>query len=122
MEFRLKITKESETLFKYIASNKIISLVAIYFVISLILKTVCNIDILIPCLWKTLFKIECPGCGLTTACINLLECNIVGAFNSNPLIFIVLPIGIIYIYKDYKKFRAALTIFSNPINEDVSNT
>lgn len=108
MEFRLKITKEFQNLCKYLVSNKIMSLVTIYFVISLILKMVCNINILIPCLWKTLFNIECPGCGLTTACINLLECDIVGAFNSNPLIFIILPIGIVYIFKDYKKFKSDL--------------
>ena len=108
MEFRLKIIETFKIPFKYLLSNKIMSLVALYFVISLVLKMAFEINILIPCLWKTVFNIECPGCGLTTAFINLLQCDIAGAFHANPLIFIILPIGIIYIYKDFKKFSSSL--------------
>lgn len=108
MEFRLKIIETFKIPFKYLLSNKIMSLVALYFVISLFLKMAFEINILIPCLWKTVFNIECPGCGLTTALIKLLQCNIAGAFDANPLIFIILPIGIIYIYKDFKKFSSHL--------------
>jgi len=104
MEIRSKIIDTLKIIFKYLVSNKIMSVVALYFVISLFLKMAFEINILIPCLWKTIFNIECPGCGLTTAFIDILQCNITGAFKANPLIFIVLPLGIFYIYKDFKKF------------------
>lgn len=104
MEIQSKTVKILQNIVKYLASNKIISLVAIYFVISIIFKIALDINILIPCMWKTLFNFECPGCGLTTAFIDLLQFNITGAFTANPLIFIVLPLGIIFICKDFKKF------------------
>jgi len=92
--------------------NKVISVVAIYFVISVFLKMVFAIDILIPCLWKKIFHFECPGCGLTTAFIKILTFDISGAYKTNPLIFIILPLGIAYIYYDFSKFRTK----SNRIN------
>lgn len=104
MEIQLKTVRKKQIVFKYLVSNKIMSLVAIYFAFSLFLKMALNINILIPCLWKTLFHVECPGCGLTTAFIDILRCDIAGAFSANPLIFIVLPLGIIYIYNDFKRF------------------
>lgn len=90
---------------KYLFSNKIMGIIAVYFAISIVLKIGFSIDILIPCLWKTFFHIECPGCGLTRAFIEILHCNIIGAYNDNPLIFIVLPIGVFYLYFDFKKFK-----------------
>ena len=93
---------------KYIIANKLISIVAFYFIVSILLKIIFSIDILIPCLWKTIFHIECPGCGLTRAFIDILHCNFIDAFNDNPLIFIVLPLGIFYLYFDFMKFRKKL--------------
>ncbi len=90
---------------KYIVANYIISIVTFYFIVSILLKIVFSIDILIPCLWKSVFHIECPGCGLTRAFIDILHCNFIDAFNKNPLIFIVLPVGIFYLYFDFIKFK-----------------
>ncbi len=64
-----------------------------------------DIDILIPCLWKTCFHSECPGCGMTTAFIDLLTLDFVAAFYANPLVFIVLPVLSLYIVKDFRKFK-----------------
>lgn len=90
---------------KYLFANKIMSIIAIYFSISIILNIGFSIDILIPCLWKTFLHIECPGCGLTRSFIDILHCNILSAHNENPLIFIVLPLGITYLYFDFIKFK-----------------
>lgn len=63
---------------------------------------------LIPCLWKTCFHVKCPGCGLTTASIKILTLDIYGAYKANPLIFIVLPVGSMYVLKDLKKIKEKL--------------
>ncbi len=75
----------------YLWHNKIYSLVTFYFFISVLVKIFLNMEIGIPCIWKSLLGFECPGCGLTTALINLVQLNFVAAYKSNPLIFIVIP-------------------------------
>lgn len=45
---------------------------------------------------------------MTRAFIDILHCNFIDAFNDNPLIFIILPVGIFYIYVDFMKFRRRL--------------
>lgn len=89
----------------YIKANKILSILAFYIILSVLLKIIFSIDILIPCLWKTIFHIECLGCGLTRAFIDILHCNFIDAFNDNALIFIVLPAGIFFLYFDFMKFK-----------------
>lgn len=89
----------------YIAANKLMSGVIIYFVLSILLKIGFSINVLVPCLWKTIFDFECWGCGLTTAFINILKLDIASAYTANPLIFVVLPVGMFFIYKDFKKFN-----------------
>lgn len=93
---------------KYIAANKLMSIVMVYFMVSIVLKVGFTINILIPCLWKTLFHFECPGCGLTTACSKLVTLDFAGAYTANPLIYIVLPVGVFFIYKDFLKFKIKL--------------
>lgn len=73
--------------------------------LSVLLKLSFDTDIGIPCLWKTMFGFECPGCGLTTAFIKLLQLDLAGAYKSNLLIFIVVPAGFFYILSDYNKFK-----------------
>lgn len=90
---------------KYIIANKCMSIIATYYTISIVLKLGFNIDVLIPCLWKTLFSFECPGCGLTTAFIEIITLDLLGAYNANPLIFIVLPLGVFFVCNDFLKFR-----------------
>jgi hypothetical protein len=47
----------------------------------------------IPCLWKTLFGVQCPGCGLTRAWAFLLRGEWRRAAQMNWLIF---PVVLIY--------------------------
>jgi len=85
------------------------SIIVCYFIISDLLESVFDINICIPCLWKTFFGFRCPGCGLTTAFIKLTEFKISEAFEANPLIFILLPFGLLFILSDYNKFRKKST-------------
>jgi len=86
--------------------------VALYFGVSVLLNLLTSIDILIPCLWKTLFHVNCPGCGLTTSFMQLLTLDFPGAFDTNPLIFLVLPLGIFFLSRDLfnhkKKLETAI--------------
>lgn len=102
---RVTQSKMYNTLIKYIAKNKIISTVVCYFLLSTLLKSVTDIDICIPCVWKSVFGFHCPGCGLTTAFISIIKLDFKNAIETNLLIFIILPFGIYYIIKDYVKFR-----------------
>ena len=95
----------SNSIIKYIAKNKILTIVGFYFLFSSILKSVADIDICIPCIWKSIFGVHCPGCGLTTAFISLIELNFKNAFATNWLIFIILPFWIYYMIQDYVKFQ-----------------
>ena len=104
MEIQLNTDNWVRLIYKYILENNIVSGFVLYFAFSIGVKLFLSIDILIPCLWKTLFHFHCPGCGLTTAFIEILKLNFVNAFNANPLIFIVLPIGFYCLIKDFNKF------------------
>lgn len=95
----------SNPIIKYVAVNKIVVVVGAYLFFSAILKATTGIDVCIPCLWKTFFGFHCPGCGLTTAFISLMELDFRKAFESNWLIFIIVPLGIYYLTNDYVRFK-----------------
>jgi hypothetical protein len=91
-------------LFKYSAHNLIYSVVGGYFVLSLLVYTFLDINIGIPCLFTLIFDHRCWGCGMTHAILELMHLNFAGAYQENPLIFIVLPSGIYFIVKDFLIF------------------
>ena len=95
----------SKTIIKYIAKNKILAILGFYILFSSILKAVSDIDICIPCIWKSIFGIHCPGCGLTTAFISLIELNFKNAFETNWLVFKIEPTGIYYMTHNYIIFQ-----------------
>jgi hypothetical protein len=110
-----------ESLYKYIFDNKIISIVGVYFLFSSVLKLVTDIDICIPCVWKTMFDIQCLGCGLTTAFISLLEFDLMKAYESNWLIYVILPFGLITLHQDYVKHRNKIISRQNTPQNDGSD-
>lgn len=60
----------------------------------------------IDCLFKSLFSIPCPGCGLTRGFRELFKGNIIGAFNYNILtifIFLFLVISLVLFIIDFFK-------------------
>ncbi len=89
---------------KYLLENRIFGVVGLYFIFSIFLKSFLNLDFCIPCLWKTIFDFNCPGCGLTTALIYLTQLNFTGAFHANRLIFVLLPLALYHIGADFNKF------------------
>ncbi|MGK0388716.1 MAG: hypothetical protein ACI94Y_001448 [Maribacter sp.] len=99
-------SKNSQLIKDYILHYKIIVAVLFYFLFSILLFTFSGINIIIPCIWKTLFNLDCPGCGLTTAFIRLLHFDFYGAYESNRLIFIILPFSLWYVWKDWIGFKS----------------
>ena len=57
-----------------------------------------------------LLDLECPGCGITRACMHLIHFDFEGAFDYNMLSFIVFPILAYHwakwFWEDYQKIRA----------------
>ena len=86
-------------------TNNFIPIVCSYLLFSALLKSTTGIDICIPCIWQSIFDLHCPGCGLTTAFISIIEFDFKNAFETNWLIFIIFPLVIFYLIHDYVKFR-----------------
>jgi Protein of unknown function (DUF2752) len=99
------MVKNSILVFNYFLDNALISLVCLYIMISIILKSLTTIDICIPCLWKTFFHFRCPGCGLTRAFVNLIQMNFAEAFKNNWSIYVIIPFGFYAIINDFIKYK-----------------
>ena len=50
----------------------------------------------IPCLFHEITNLYCPGCGITRMFLSLFKLDFYQAFRYNPLVFILLILGIIY--------------------------
>ena len=58
--------------------------------------------IYIPCLFKEITNLDCPGCGITRCLFSLLKLNIKDAYNYNQLVTIlIIPFIVTYIYYNY---------------------
>lgn len=90
----------------------------LFFIFTAILYTVIVLQTgyNIPCFFKKITTLKCPGCGITTMYINIFKFNFRKAFLSNPVIFCLQPliyyeiIKIIYNYifekeNKYSKFE-----------------
>lgn len=68
-----------------------------------------NYGFYIPCIFRKITGLYCPGCGATRSIIALLKGNIKASFSYNPLFFLMLPFLIFsiiyqcYIYIENKK-------------------
>ena len=51
----------------------------------------------IPCVFRLVTGLECPGCGVTHMMINLIKLDFGAAFRSNPAVFSMLPV-LIYLF------------------------
>ena len=86
--------------FSFFRENIIVSLVFLYFVLSVLLKLLSGIDHLIPCLWKTFFGFECSGCGVTSSIIEIIKGNFLIAWEINKITFLVFPLLLFYSIKE----------------------
>ncbi len=61
----------------------------------------------ITCIFKFLFDVSCPGCGITRACLSALRFDFRAAFDYNPMFWAV---PVLYLY-----FLCDGTVFKNKI-------
>ena len=89
----------------------IIALMAYFIFMKLIFNELCPI--------KALFKINCPGCGLTHAFIDLLQLKFIDAINDNYSIFLWITLFILFIIDRYihklNKYVVPVTFFITTI-------
>ena len=75
--------------------------------------------IMIPCLFRRITGLYCPGCGITHIFISLSNFDIKGAFAANPVMFILIPFLLLtfidYIVKYIKYGRAQISRIGNII-------
>lgn len=75
-------------------SIKNVVLLFILFIIFIYLNK--RFSFFIPCPIHLIFKIHCPGCGITRMFLNIIDLNFYKAFRCNPFVFILLPFFIWY--------------------------
>lgn len=59
-------------------------------------------NIHIPCIFKKITGLDCPGCGMTRAILALLDGDIYQAFRWNMLVFILAPLIALYLVLERK--------------------
>lgn len=56
----------------------------------------------IPCIFKLVTGLDCPGCGVTRCLFSLINFDLKSALNYNALVTIlILPFGVYYLYINY---------------------
>ena len=85
----------------YFKGNTILTIVVLYFSFSVLLNIFFGLDYLIPCLWKSFFGVECPGCGVTSSIIEIFKGNLQFAWEINKLTFLVFPLLLFYGIKEF---------------------
>ncbi|MGA0011744.1 MAG: DUF2752 domain-containing protein [Flavobacteriaceae bacterium] len=81
-----------------------LSAVVVYQVTTGLIAEYSAIDLMIPCLFKTFFQVECWGCGLSSAAIELLHFRFSLAAQKNPLIYAVMGLVAYYFAKHSLSF------------------
>ena len=85
--------------------NRLKNILILLFSNLFIFLSVSN-KIKLECIFKKLFKISCPACGLTRSIKSLLKLDIISSFKYNifgPLLFIIYIIFIIFLIIDIIK-------------------
>ena len=78
--------------------NKKNKILILFLYIGLILIFLLYINNYIPCIFKKVFNIPCPACGITRAFKSILNLKIIESFSYNILAFpIIIILGIILI-------------------------
>jgi len=67
---------------------------------------------MLPCLTKTLFGFECPGCGAQRALLFLFQGDFVAAFHMYPAIYTLVPLFLVIATNYFFKIKQATRIIS----------
>jgi|GEM_PF-731165 len=99
---------EINYLTQFAKANFVWVILAVYYALATILYFAFDWDFFLPCISKLVTGYNCPGCGLTSASLQLLQFNFIEAWHLNPLVYVVLPLGAFLIVKGYLNTRQKL--------------
>ncbi len=71
-------------------------------------------EYMLPCLFKSLTGIPCPGCGGQRAVLDLLNGNFIDAFLMYPAIYPLLILGglvVVNLFFPFKQYSKLMTLF-----------
>ena len=76
-------------------AKKVLAGMAVLIGIGIVYASICFVtDIGIPCMFRQITGFKCPGCGVTHMCLALLQLDFKKAWQSNPAILCMLPLGL----------------------------
>lgn len=58
----------------------------------------------IPCAFRLVTGLECPGCGMTRMCTSLLMLDFKAAWSYNPVVMCLLPVGTFLLFRGLKRY------------------
>lgn len=83
---------------------------------GIVYNLIINIKITIPCLFKSITNIPCPGCGLTRAFLAIMKFDFLSALKYNlvsiPIFIILITINIYLIIDILKNTNLTLNFFN----------
>ncbi len=62
---------------------------------------------MLPCLNKTIFGVECPGCGIQRSVMLLLDGNFIEAFKMYPAIYTMVPLFAFLLWDNFFPLKHA---------------
>lgn len=62
-------------------------------------------DYMLPCLNKTLFGVECPGCGMQRSISLIFQGQFLAAFKMYPAIYTIFILALFLIFNFFVKFK-----------------
>lgn len=60
----------------------------------------------IPCIFRKITGLMCPGCGTTRMLVSLLKLDFVSAWSYNPVVLCMLPVGAVLFALGLKRYIA----------------
>ena len=83
--------------------------------VGIILLVFMRIGYGVPCVFRVITGLLCPGCGMTHALIALIHGNFIGAFQYNVLSVTVCPLLLVYMgIRVFRFIHKGITDFSCP--------
>ena len=79
--------------------------VAVFMMAALGIAVLCFWTLRVGCIFKLLFHVPCPGCGLTRAWLSAFQLDFGAAFCYHPM-FWSIPLLLLFIFKDGKLFHS----------------
>lgn len=74
---------------KLLNQSVLLTVVLSYQLLSGLIAEYSEVNVMIPCLFKTFFHFECWGCGLSLAAIDFVHLRWLEAAEHHPMIFLV---------------------------------